>query len=422
MAPVPRATLDESFAEGLKCAICGHDSLQVVHVANLPDYVGCEQCNSAFVVEEGGQRVMYGMIDPAYPETRNFALRQWIHLEEVEVKALSEHPPTVPVEPIVPPFPEETLPPTPPTPEEIPASVDYVPPEETPAPVEITPPEETPAPIEFAPPEDAIPEPEELLDLEPEKEEEQRSPTLKLEYTEPEKAVEASAIPALSELQEPAIPEPEQVIEEEPAEKLAFTPKENDPPPGHRFRVVLQGTDVNFPNNICAHCSSTNVRGRLAVVSSLPQGQEVGQRKLATFNLPLCADCHKRAAERSDAERNARLQAHLISALIALASAVAALALGLKPLEEGPLGILILVILAVLGYTLPVIVLLNRIKGYPVSEDAAYVRSTLLVPSESQGLETAFEWRNETYAERFHQANHEITVGQIVKVKDRSRT
>jgi hypothetical protein len=101
-------------------------------------------------------------------------------------------------------------------------------------------------------------------------------------------------------------------------------------------------------------------------------------------------------------------------------SMVAALALGLKPLEEGPLGILILVILAVLGYSLPVIVLLNRIRPFPVSEDAAYVRSTLLIPSEVQGLETAFEWRNETYAERFHQANHEITVGQIVKVKDRS--
>jgi hypothetical protein len=66
--------------------------------------------------------------------------------------------------------------------------------------------------------------------------------------------------------------------------------------------------------------------------------------------------------------------------------------------------------------------LLNRIGLFPISEDAAYVRSTLLVPSEVQGLETAFEWRNKTYAERFHQANHEITVGQIIKVKDRSQT
>ncbi|HEY44315.1 MAG TPA: hypothetical protein G4O11_10070 [Anaerolineae bacterium] len=409
MPPIPKATLDESFAEGLKCAICGHDSLQVFHVANLPDYVGCEQCNSAFVVEEGGQRVMYGMIDPAYPETRIFALRQWIHPDEVEAKAISEHPPTIPVESTVPPFPEEPLPQAPPSPEEIPPPVEYAPPEEI------------PAPIDYASHEESLPGPEELLDLEAVEESEERSPTLKLEYKEIEEPVEAPIIPSLSDLQEPAIPEPELEIEEEPTEESHFTPRENDPPPGYRFRVVLQGTEANFPNNICAHCSSTHVRGRLAVVSSLPQGQEVGHRKVTTFNLPLCADCHKRAAVRSEAERNARLQTHLISALIALVSMVAALALGLKPLEEGPLGILILVILAVLGYTLPVIVLLNRIGPYPVSQDATYVRSTLLVPSEVQGLETAFEWRNKMYAERFHQANHETTIGQIIKVKDRTQ-
>ncbi|HEY48135.1 MAG: hypothetical protein AMJ88_04000 [Anaerolineae bacterium SM23_ 63] len=399
MAPVPRAILDDSYADDLKCAICGHTSLQVVHVDALPDYVSCGQCNSAFVAEEGGQRVMYGMIDPSYPETRSFALRQWVHLGEVETKAASEHPPTVPVEPSISPFSEEVLVPEPPSSEEI------------------------PAPDEFAPPEDDFPPPDEPLDLEPEAIEEERSPTLKLEYSAIEKPVEAPVTPAFWESQEPTSPEPDVTIDEQVLEEeTPFTPRESDPPPGHRFRVVLQGSEANIPESICAHCSQTPVRGRLAVVSSLPQGREVGQRKATTFNLPLCADCHRRAAERSEAERNARLQAHLISALIALISMVAALALGLKPLEEGPLGILILVILAVLGYTLPVIVLLNRIGSFPISEDAAYVRSTLLIPSEVQGLETAFEWRNETFAERFHQVNHEITVGQIVKVKDRSQS
>ncbi len=399
MPPVPRATLDDSYANDLRCAICGHTSLQIVHVDALPDYISCGQCNSAFVVEEGGQRVMYGMIDPSYSETRSFALRQWVHLDEVETKAASEHPPTVPVEPPISPFSEEALAPAPPSPEEI------------------------PTPDEFAPPEEAFPLPDEPLDLEPEVVAEERSPTLKLDYSAVEEPVETPVIPAILEPQEPATPEPEVTINEQVLEEPPpFTPRESDPPPGHRFRVVLQGAEVKFPDTICAHCSQTPVRGRLAVVSSLPQGREVGQRKATTFNLPLCADCHKRAAERSEAERNARLQTHLISALIALITMVAALALGLKPLDEGPLGILILVILAALGYTLPVIVLLNRAGHFPVSEDAAYVRSTLLVPSEVQGLETAFEWRNKTYAERFHQANHEITVGQIAKVKDRSQT
>lgn len=399
MPPVPRVTLEDTYIAGLKCAICGHTSLQVVHVDALPDYVSCVQCKSAFVTEEGGQRVMYGMIDESFPETRTFALRQWLHLDDVASKASSEHPPTAPVEPPISPFSEEVLIPAPPSPEEIPAADESV------------------------QPENDFPLPDETLDLEIEDIEEDRSPTLKLEYSPVEEPVEAPVTPAILESQEAVSPELEvsiddQVLEEE----TPFTPRESDPPPGYRFRVVLQGTEANIPESICAHCSQTPVRGRLAVVSTLPQGREVGQRVTTTFNLPLCADCHKRAAERSEAERNARLQAHLVSALIALISVVAALALGLKPLDEGPAGILILIMLAVLGYALPAIVLLNRIGPFPVSVDAAYVRSTLLVPSEVQGLETAFEWRNKTYAERFHQANHEITVGQIAKVKDRIQT
>lgn len=397
MTPVPRATLDDSFVDGLKCAICGHPSLQVVHVDALPDYVSCGQCNSAFVTEEGGQRVMYGMIDESYTETRSFALRQWVHLDEVESKASSEHPPTAPVEPPTSPFTEEVLASAPP-------SLDEITTED-----------------EFASAEDDFPSPDEPLDLESEVVEEERSPTLKLEYSTIKEPVEAPVTPALLEHEEPASLEPEVTIDEQVVEEeIPFTPRESEPPPGHRFRVVLHGSEVNIPESICAHCFQTPVRGRLAKVGSLPQGLEVGQRKATTFNLPLCADCHKRAAERSEAERNARLQAHLVSALIALVTMVAALVLGLNPLEEGPLGILILVMLAVLGYALPVIVLLNRVGPFPISEDAAYVRSTLFIPSETQGLETAFEWRNETYAERFHQANHEVTVGQIAKIKDRT--
>lgn len=403
MPPVPRATLEDSYITGLKCAICGHTSLQVVHVDALPDYVSCEQCKSAFVTEEGGQRVMYGMIDESYPETRNFALRQWVHLDEVESKASSEHPPTAPVEPPTSPFTEEVT-------EEGLIS--------TPPPADEMIPED-----EFAPTEEGFPLPDEPLDLESEVVDEERSPTLKLEYSAIEEPVEAPVTPALIEPEEPALHEPEVTIDEQVVEEeTPFTPRENDPPPGFRFRVVLQGSEANIPESICAHCSQTPVRGRLSIVSSLPQGREVGQRKATTFNLPLCADCHKRASKRSEAERNAQLQAHLVSALIALGAVVVALALGLNPLEEGALGILILVMLAALGYALPVIVLLNRIGPFPISEDAAYVRSTLFIPSEVQGLETAFEWRNQTYAERFHQANHEIAVGQIAKVKDRTQT
>jgi hypothetical protein len=52
--------------------------------------------------------------------------------------------------------------------------------------------------------------------------------------------------------------------------------------------------------------------------------------------------------------------------------------------------------------------------------DAAYVRSTLLVPDDSQGLETAFEWRSEGYAVRFRQSNAQLAVSSVIAVKDRS--
>jgi hypothetical protein len=43
-----------------------------------------------------------------------------------------------------------------------------------------------------------------------------------------------------------------------------------------------------------------------------------------------------------------------------------------------------------------------------------------LVPSDIQGLETAFEWRNQAYAERFYESNKDSTLGKMTPVKDRS--
>ena len=72
MASTPRVTLDDSYILGIICAICGADMLSVNHVSNLPDYVTCGQCNSAFLVEEGGDRVFYGQIAAGYEDTERF--------------------------------------------------------------------------------------------------------------------------------------------------------------------------------------------------------------------------------------------------------------------------------------------------------------------------------------------------------------
>jgi hypothetical protein len=200
----------------------------------------------------------------------------------------------------------------------------------------------------------------------------------------------------------------------------AFKLRATDPPLGQRHRVVLRGDRVVFPSGDCAHCGRTPVKGRLAVYGTLPNGQKVGQRKVTSFNVPLCAECRTRAAQLTEDASNARLQAHLISAIVGMVLALLALALGL--VDPGALtlpDVMILAILLLVGYAGPATFLLNRVGNYAPPPDAIYVRTTLIVPSETQGLETAFEWRNAEYAQRFYDANQSVALGKLTSVKDR---
>jgi len=194
-----------------------------------------------------------------------------------------------------------------------------------------------------------------------------------------------------------------------------------DPPPGLRHRTVIRGIKVRFPGGACAHCMATPARRKLSVKGSLPAGQVLGQRRPIRFAIPLCARCHKRAGSRTPEERSARLQAYLISALVALFVLVFTLLLNVVNLQGGNAvsGLLLLIIL-VLGYAIPAVMLSSRANRFLPPEDALYVQTTLLVPEETQGLETAFEWRNREYAERFIGANQEAVLGRAIQVKDRS--
>jgi hypothetical protein len=160
---------------------------------------------------------------------------------------------------------------------------------------------------------------------------------------------------------------------------------------------------------------------RLAMVGTSPQGQGVGQRKTTRHSVPLCRACYRRATARTPEEKNARLNAHLISALVALGLLVAALAVGLiDPARDIGAASVLMLILLVVGYALPASILLGRSGRYLPTEDARYVRTTLLIPEGSQGLETAFEWRNQRYAEEFYQANHQRALSGVVAIKDRT--
>ncbi len=591
MASTPKLTLDDGLIDGLRCAICGEDALHVVHMEKLPDYVGCESCKSAFLSEDGGERVFYGQIAEGYPLTERFALKQWVWLEAVDNRAREERSTPEQETPIyVEPEVEEITPleteiESPETPlsetaaEEVEASesVDLL--EErlgeldlgleaaaipgvsdfegdstdqiseetddlasyfrsiTPdAETDLEPslPEEGESPIsagilggigleladEQAPPEIAdvqseesfsepdnawdepikqeVPEADEIplpdwaqpaddsvepslekfaqeietpLDNLPSPEEPEQDFLANLRQSagvplesEPIPDLPISEVPlesqpifpplADAEVVESAV-EPEsfasrieslsqtpptdlEPIERTPSEPEAPSPEldvaiasvvveeeiallDTDPPRGHRYRVVLRGEKAIFPSGDCAHCSRTPVKGQLAVVGSLPDGQNITQRKTTTFKIPLCGECRKRAGQLSDEAKEARLQAHLLSAIGGMLLVVGALAVGIiKPADLQFFDILILAILFIVGYTLPALFLLGRVGKHPPPASASYVRSTLLVPKETQGLETAFEWRNPEYAEQFFEANEAHTLGKLSKIKDRA--
>ena len=378
----PRKHVDDTFTQNLTCAICTADTLRVVHVENLPDFIGCETCESAFLLEEGGDRVFYGRIPDEYPETAEFALEQWHYLERVRESANAERQPAEAVD--------------------IASRLAF----------EVQPAEDdTFEGLSRTP---GVPLASEPLEPTPE------SPVILDEVPagEPEEVVAAEAV---DEPDPPQVQPEVETVEEEPVEELPYGPPLTDPPPGMRYRVAIRGSEVSFPSANCAHCMQEPVKGRLAVIGTLPNGQKVGQRKQTTFNIPLCASCAKRAAELSEDAKNARLQAHLLSAIFALILVIGALAVGFVNVQEmGFAGILILLILAIIGYAFPALILLGRVGRYPPPQDAAYVRSTLLIPRETQGLETAFEWRNEVYASEFYEVNETNSLGRLTAVKDRT--
>jgi hypothetical protein len=229
---------------------------------------------------------------------------------------------------------------------------------------------------------------------------------------------ESEAAPE-SELDE-ALSDASVEVEEEPIQEDVIHYRETDPPRGFRHRVVIGGDRVVFPGGECVHCGRTPVKGQLAIAGTLPEGQGMGARKPTRFQVPLCNECRQRATRLSDDAKSARQQSWLFALIIGLAFVVGSLAFGLvKPAEMAIADWFILLFLFIIGFAGSALLLLNRVSNYPPPMDAAYIRTTLLIPSENQGLETAFEWRNPEYAQRFYEANESNALGSVTRVKDR---
>ena len=444
MASTPQQSLPDDFASGVMCAICGARALRVAHLKSFPDYVVCGSCKASFVAEADGERVLYGNIPEAYPQARAAALRKWVTLDDVEGVARRERlaaPPAprfaavpIPAEPEIdreallraaasaavpiPTQPEIERPPIRSVPLEFEDEIE----DKEPAALE-----EGDADLVAAEPEAPLgrlsrlmagaPQPEPLTDW---------APSLVPDRMPAEAPVILPTPSAPAPQTSGAAPKPAAAVPVPvpAAAKPTAAPPPSDPPPGQRHRVIVHGDQVVFPMQACAHCMQSPAPNRLTIIGSAVQGQGVGQRQVKRYNVPLCRACYHRATARTAEENSARLNAHLISALVALGLLVAALALGLiDPAQVGVgAAVVFMLILIVVGYAAPAMLLFGRAGRFPPTDDARYVRTTLLIPEESQGLETAYEWRNARYAEQFYQANHERALGGVVPIKDRART
>ena len=160
---------------------------------------------------------------------------------------------------------------------------------------------------------------------------------------------------------------------------------------------------------------------RYSVVGSLPVSVETARRRRASFRLPLCEDCYSKLNIRSSAQKSAQLQVHLTSALVALGLLIIALGLEIVDLSGNiSMELLMLTALGVLGYFLPLVVLLPRTKRVGLLLETQLVRSTLQIkPPDEEVPNTIFDFLNPDYAELFLNANRESAPGtaEVIRIQ-----
>jgi len=360
---LPRISVEDNYAAGRVCAICGQVALSVVHLAKLPDYVRCARCASAYILGEGSSLVMYGSISANYPATREFALKQWIALPTIQGRAEAER---------------GALP--------------------------------APLPVPGREPANGV----EVLPLDPVSADSAEEPTppfgIGSAAGQNNGAAERATTPpfgigTLHDFlgQQPGAPIPETA---EPAGDAELGHESAEPDPGQRFKVILSAQPPSFPADLCAHCLRQPADRGLVVIGADPDRTR--------YPIPLCRQCHQRVRAHSDEEKNSRLAVHLGSIVIGMLVLVTSLALDLVDVQQTPLAaVLVLGALGLIGYTLPAWLLLGRLSRLPPAADALYVRSTLQIRPGLNGEPTGYLWRNRGYAERFAAANG---AGDVVRI------
>jgi|GEM_PF-4167093 len=96
MAEQPKIlfSLDDEAIRWQECAICGEQRQEVVHNDNTPDFAVCRNCESVFVLEDGGKmRMLYGKIGVEMPNTTTYALKLWRKYIDIRSIAIQERKP-----------------------------------------------------------------------------------------------------------------------------------------------------------------------------------------------------------------------------------------------------------------------------------------------------------------------------------------
>jgi len=91
--------MDDEAIKWQNCAVCGQQKQRIVREPARPDFATCDNCKSAFVLEDGGQfRVLYAKIPSALPQTKSFAQKKWRTYFEVRTAAERERTGNLPDE------------------------------------------------------------------------------------------------------------------------------------------------------------------------------------------------------------------------------------------------------------------------------------------------------------------------------------
>ena len=358
MEQLPLKTVDDKYTLGRTCAVCGDATLSVVHVENLPDYVKCMNCDSAFILNEAADWAMYGSVSPDYPATGQMVLKRWNTLEAVKTMASSERTS-----------------------------------------------------------ENDMNEHDSELVARDELGSE-TTPAFGFGGNGAGQAAAGSAAPTppfgIGELDEFEAGSSNGSSDPPPDSTESFeeTADVSEPEPGQRYVVTLAQKTASLPSERCAHCLRRPAPRKLLL--ALGTDRDLG------YQVPLCESCHARASVRSEEQKTSKLVAHLSSILVAGVLIVGALAAGLVDLQEiGMIDLLLIGILGLVGYGVTVFLLLRRSSKVPPSEDAQFVRSTLRL-RDHKGL--AFSWRNRGYAELFSTANKDYLLGELVRISEENST